>query len=133
MNSFRLITLITAVVAFPTSEDRPCDAQLEACLMSFTCGELPFCDADGSYYTGPVCDATNACSCIDAKTGHTSVSSEGIQLVSGIYLPDNFFGGWMSGTDFDCALFSSDAGNSPSLTDPSLGLPEELLASIAGL
>ena len=29
----RLVTLVAAAVAFPTSEDRPCDAQLESCLM----------------------------------------------------------------------------------------------------
>lgn len=100
---------------------------------SFTCAELPFCDGDGKFYAGPVCDATNACSCIDAITGETAMSSEGIQLVSSVYLPDDFFGSWMSGTDFDCALFSSDAAASLSLTDPSLGLPADLLASIAGL
>ena len=97
------------------------------------CAELPFCDSDGTYYTGPVCDATNACSCIDAMTGKTSESSEGIKLISGVYLPKDFFGGWMAGTDFDCAKFSSDKTRSPSLSDSSLGLPAELLASISGL
>ena len=93
---------------------------------------MPFCDGDGTYYTGPVCNTDGICQCIDAMSGKVSVSAEGIELSAGITLPSGFFGGWTQ-NGFDCSLFSSDPSDSFSLLDESLHMPDEVMAQIPGL
>ena len=96
------------------------------------CFDLPFCEPEtGNFVTGPVCGYDNTCACIDAQTGEQSVSNEGVLLVSGVGLPQDFFGGWMRDSDFNCDKFSSDANSSPSLLE--MSIPEDVLSQIAGL
>ena len=91
------------------------------------CVDWPYCTEDGFYFTGPVCSIAGSCSCIDRDNGAVSVSSEGVELTTQVFLPADFFGSWMAENDFSCDLFSSDASATASLAEY---VPEDVLSQI---
>ncbi|CAG5085977.1 Oidioi.mRNA.OKI2018_I69.PAR.g11072.t1.cds [Oikopleura dioica] len=123
-----LFNIASFASALSTGQMRPCDMAVEECSLNFDCVDFPYCSEDGFYFTGPVCSIEGSCSCIDRLTGAKSVSSEGVELTTQVYLPADFFGSWMTDAQFSCDLFSSDASESASLAET---VPEYVLSQIA--
>merc|ERR1712035_264454 len=106
----KLFMAVSAVCAGPVS-NKPCQDEFDKCLaeistmgeISAECEQMPWCDADGYYFQGPVCDGT--CKCLDRVTGEVSVSSEGYSLETSLVLPDEVFN---SNNRLDCSLFTKD-------------------------
>jgi hypothetical protein len=121
------VFLISAASAFSTAQLRPCDKAIEECSLNADCVDWPYCTEDGFYFTGPVCSIAGSCSCIDRNNGAVSVSSEGVELTTQVFLPADFFGSWMAENNFSCDLFSSDASATASLAEY---VPEDVLSQI---
>merc|ERR1712086_267465 len=126
----KVIVAATAVAISATPLQKPCQDLFDKCLaeistmgeVSESCEQMPWCNADGYFFQGPVCDGT--CKCLDRTTGEVAVSSEGYTLETSVVLPDEVFD---SDNRLDCGLFSSDQAASASLAD---NLSAELLAMI---
>merc|ERR1712086_221985 len=126
----KVIVAAAAVAISATPLQKPCQDLFDKCLaeistmgeVSESCEQMPWCNADGYFFQGPVCDGT--CKCLDRTTGEVAVSSEGYTLETSVVLPDEVFD---SDNRLDCGLFSSDQSASASLAD---NLSAELLAMI---
>ena len=127
----KIVICLAGSGVFCTPLEKPCTQQFESCLtemfelgqVSDKCEPMPWCDNDGYYFQGPVCDGT--CRCLDRQTGEVSISKDGFTLVTSEVLPDDVFD---AENRLDCSLFSSNQDNSASLEEM---LSSDVFAKIA--